>query len=444
MTDSKNRPVNDSSTGENQDDHAKGEDAALRLPEVPDAPPLSPNGIHELERAAILHDDRSIDVRDPSHLPEMLGAPQPSPGESHAHDSAGTHNGGQLLTAGDASHVPTVVISPSLLPGKSDEIGTPYDEATLIARGLKASNEVVFRICARICMLITFFRNDRGALHQLLSEFGEKGVLTPNDVRLSLSSSKLSKLREIGEHAEVLLRLNLEIGAAYSVAYAAVVLFKMLPGDPEERTHALLALQRDRGGVLTRTALQDETRALKKSKSGGEAKRKARIENQNPGRGHNRKPTEVPPSDVVLITPGDQRARFVAHFSEDIPKAGVNLGPLSDLAIVVLVTSLHDFANYWTRLFRGWGLNELEPVMMTKMPANPNITREEIVVFATKSVFARVRIKIDPDTWLEEVAGNDWRTVVGRLIPDAGRKRHLFALDDADGWDCVIGEESWD
>ena len=324
MPNSKDLPINDSSTGENPDERAKTEDAASRPPEASDASPLSPRDNYEFE-------------------------------------SARAQDGDQALTVVGESYIAAV-----RYPNR--EIGT-----------------------------------------------------------------------DIGHYAGMLSQLNLQLGPGISVPHKAVQLYEMLPGDSEAKTHALRDLQRELGGVLTKSGMEKKLSALKNATLRANQKGIGTPDGNNSDGQPETEPIKV---DLLLFTPGPDRS-VVAHFAENRPKSRLNIGLLRPNAIAVVITTARDYAAGWAQLLPRWGLKHIANFLLTKMPDGPDIGNEEIVVLATDSVFSAMRFHLENDNWIQDVQDRDWRTVVDRLIPDAVYKRHMFAADHAEGWDCVIGEENW-
>jgi hypothetical protein len=163
-----------------------------------------------------------------------------------------------------------------LLLGKSKD---PRVEAEQVVADLGLGVEAEIGAYVRVNDAIESFERDAPSLNDFLAGLVEGRVLSTREFRMGLSSPKLSKLRQVGEHADLLRHPDILslLKPGYTILYQVVALHGELRGDETARTEALARiLSAAPGNELSREFLSDQTKLTKKvtqTVNGGKASR---------------------------------------------------------------------------------------------------------------------------------------------------------------------------
>jgi hypothetical protein len=329
-----------------------------------------------------------------------------------------------------------------LLPSKSDAAA----EAALVVGGFQSGTRAVLDACARTNEALQRFPDDNPELiDAFLAVLVEGNIVSRSEARLGKASPKLSKFKTIGQHAEILRdeRVFCYLPPAYSVIYQATVLYSLLEGN---EAHRLDQLVRELAALspLSRERLAARTEEIKRAKKGVSALPSIA------DAGDHRADGDVNPIGsigtdykLVLLTP--DRARDLGRLSDDAEDPDfVHLGRelLAEDAVAVVVARLADIPLIESRLLPILGFSFISRVCLIRIPPHADVTAAEVIIFAHReeTVFAATF------KWVAEGDAFDARSAVEALLPEGGRKLHLFA-EESDGssgeWLSVVGDANW-
>jgi len=87
------------------------------------------------------------------------------------------------------------------------------------------------------------------------------------------------------------------------------------------------------------------------------------------------------------------------------------------------------------------GFRRLSRVLLAQRPTSPDITDAEIIIMAERG---KMRLSPPEDGgWLDDAGPIDSLAIAARLCPDASSRLQVFAPAQADGWRCLVGDDSW-
>ncbi len=139
----------------------------------------------------------------------------------------------------------------------------PSALAAEISAGIRTGARSLIEACARLNVALDGFAADPAAKDKFISELVRHHVLPRRSTRLgAFEKSKLAILRQIGQHAWLLLATDVAkyLQPGYSVLYYIVLLYKALPGDSDQERLSRLIGILAREGHLTRDFLEKEIR----------------------------------------------------------------------------------------------------------------------------------------------------------------------------------------
>ena len=305
------------------------------------------------------------------------------------------------------------------------------EAATRVAENLQGSNECIIRAGVEAVEAKVEFGNDATAYRSFIAALVVKNVLTRNDGEVATSeSSKSSKLQTVGRHADILRREEIlpRLPHGYSALYAAVVLFKKLPGDENERYNRLveILIEGERQQEISRQFLIDQGREADINKKPPKAKT----------------PSEKPErADLILATPGPREIRRLGlDVTEDSLPACRRLGDLAaDKADAVIIVPMSELALVKSRMIDECGF-AVERVLLLSRPDAPDITDADVVLIAARGAGEH---EIGPFQWSDDSAEIDPLELARHLFPYATRKVRLFADRPEGDWDALVGEDNW-
>ena len=329
----------------------------------------------------------------------------------------------------------------NLLPRKSDAAA----EAALVVDGFRSGARAVIYACVRTNEALRQFPDDDPDLTDaFLAVLVDGNIISRSEARLGKASPKLSKFKAIGENAEMLLdeQVFRYLTPGYTLIYQVTVLYSVLDGDEPHRFDQLV---RELAALspLSRERLSARTEEIKR------AKKRASAMPSISDAGDNRAGDDVDPIaslgtdyKVVLLTP--DRARDLSEdYSEDPNFLRLGSELLVEDAVAVVTARLTDLPLIEDRLLPILGFSYASQVCLVRMPLHADVTGAEVIIIAHRKETA---FKAN-FTWIADGKELDAKAVVERLLPDAGKKLHLFASEETHGssdqWFSVVGNANW-
>jgi hypothetical protein len=320
-------------------------------------------------------------------------------------------------------------------------------EGALVVSGFRAGVRAVIDACVRTATTIERFNDEPSAIDEFTSALVEGNLISRSEARLGLASPKLSKFRAIGENAEMLCHEQVfrYLPPGYTLIYQVTVLYSLLGGDEAHRFEQLVR-ELDALSPLSRERLIARTEEIKRAKKGASTLPFA-LDAEDRHAASDVDPIENLGADykLVLLTPDHPRDFW--RLSEDYaaePKF-LRLGSelLAEDAVAIVIGQLADIPLIENKLLPILRFPYLSQVCLVRMPTHADVTDAEVLIVAH-----RTQTTITADfTWLADSEKLDAKALVERLLPDAGKKLHLFAPDgsdeSSDGWLSIIGKANW-
>lgn len=321
----------------------------------------------------------------------------------------------------------------------------PAAEASLVAADWHRSAESLILACVRIKDDLTAFGQDQTLLEAFLAGLVDGSVLSRSEAKLGRRAPKLFKLVKIGEHADLLRRKEISdfLPPSYSTMYQLVVLFEQLQKG-EQGIKELARILAAGQGEISREYLSEQTHRLKQKRSGAKGVSTAPVRSEpivevKPG-----ELTEGERFDLLLLTPSKQDLRLLRADYTEASTLQRCLPPLSKLidpgAAIIIAARVSDLPVIVNILLPLCGSSRPSHILLARQPASPDVTDAEVFV-TTESTELGLSLPEDGG-WLDHAGPIDAPAVAARLCPAASRKLHVFAAAQADGWRCLVGDDS--
>jgi hypothetical protein len=353
----------------------------------------------------------------------------------------------QLIESSYVAPISTTVLplqpDGEFLPGKS----VAAEEGALVVSGFRAGVQSVIGACVRTWEAVARFRCDPSAIDEFLGPLVEGNIISRSEARLGLASPKLSKFGAIGQNAEMLCHEQVfrYLPPAYTLIYQVTVLYSILDGDDAHRFEQLVR-ELDALSPLSRERLIARTDEIKRAKKSASTLPSTYDAGRDPAA------TDLDPVanlgaryNLALLTPDRQRDLW--RLSEDyVAEPGfLRLARelLAEEAVAVVVARLADIPLIENKLLPILGFSYVSHVCLVRVPMHADVTGAEVLIVAH-----RKQMDFTTNfTWLADTEALDAKAVVERLVPDAGKKLHLFASEEShqssDGWLSVAGKANW-
>jgi len=326
----------------------------------------------------------------------------------------------------------------------------PAAEASLVAADWHRSAESLILACTRIKDAFLTFGNEQALLKAFITGLVDGHVLSRSEAKLGRAAPKLSKLIKIGEHADLLRRTEISplLVPSYTTIYQVTVLFEKLPkGDEEQSIKELERILAKCPGDISREFLLEQTRRLKvkPKRSAAKGVTAARVSGEPPAA---QKPRDLIEAgerfDLLLLTPSKQDLRLLRADYTEASTLQRCLPPLSKLidpgAAIIIAARVSDLPVIVNILLPLCGSSRPSHILLARQPASPDVTDAEVFV-TTESTELGLSLPEDGG-WLDHAGPIDAPAVAARLCPAASRKLHVFAAAQADGWRCLVGDDS--
>jgi hypothetical protein len=344
--------------------------------------------------------------------------------------------GRQLATlAGDSSSALAHLQSagqPSFLPGKTD-----YSILALeIAHGIRAGARSMIDACVLLHQGLLGCEGDAALKDGFLRALASENVIPKKSSRTGegFEKSKLSMLRKIGAHADLLLDESLFqfLEPGRSILFHVVRLYEELPGDNQQRKAELVRRFSAQGG-LSRRFLIDQIKLEEQARDKNEKEKSA----EPWVSGINAREASQD-FDLVLLTPSDDEVRRLDQYPfDEFSRRFIGDLRLSNDGYAIAVVRLADIGKV-ERLLGAFGFSQVSHVLLTHEPVDPIVTGSTVVLVGERAVTNG----IDPHAlqWLAPGQPLDVHDLAVRLYPNAKNRLHLFASAETDGWCSVIGQ----
>jgi hypothetical protein len=321
---------------------------------------------------------------------------------------------------------------PPFLPGKIN----PSILALEIAEGIRAGARLMIEACVLLDKGMRLCEADAASKDQFLQSLAEVNVIPKRSSRTGegFEKSKLSMLRKIGEHADLLLddRLFKFLEPGRSILYHVIRMWQELPGGHDERMARLIEIFESQGS-LTRSFLIDQIGLAKRASL---PVTQQATEQWTPG-------AELEDFDLVLasaVSPRDVR-RLTDEYADRPPLCICVHERVAKVAVGIFICRLIDLPIVANKLLPGCGFATISRIILPTSPDDSNVTNAQAVVIASRGRRDIEGITelpwLGPDESLEPVS------LASRLVPNAKNKLQLFATMQTDGWSSITGDANW-
>jgi len=344
-------------------------------------------------------------------------------------DNLGTSQADLKVVGLEGAPEPLFMV-PGVLPGET----SPIALGDLVVNGLRSSVRAVIQACVLVAETVRRFDGDRESLDEFLAVLACGNVIPRKQARLGSKSSKLSKLRKIGDYAELLCRDEImeHLEPGYTINYHVTLLYDALPGDQDARVKRLVQIFEAEGG-LSREFLIQQTRLAEQA-----ACSQANPEADLNSVGAFEEDREF---DLILLTPTRRDLqRLGGDYAGEVPWCLRVHDIVTAKAVAMVIASLADFPTIANKLLPSCGFEKISNVFLVREPIDADVTGAQVIVIAER--------RVDGDQnrefcWLPHGESFDDSYLASRLVPNAKNKLHAFAPATSEGWCSIIGEANW-
>ena len=332
---------------------------------------------------------------------------------------------------GALASIPHPPTPPGVLPGET----SPIALGDLVVTGLRSSVPAVIQACVLVAETVRRFEGDRESLDQFLDVLACSNVIPRKQARLGSKSSKLSKLRKIGDYAELLCRDEIieHLEPGYTINYHVTLLYDALPGDKDARVRRLGEILETEGG-LSREFLIQQTR-LAEQAGRMLADPEADLFGADAASRRDRE------FDLILLTPTRRDLlRLGEDYEGEVPWCLRVHEQVAKQAVAMVIASLVDFPIIAGRLLPSCGFENISHVFLVRQPLGADVTGAQVIVIAERGAGGD---PISDFRWLANGESLDDEYLASRLVPNAKNQLHAFAATTSDGWCSVVGEANW-
>jgi hypothetical protein len=286
---------------------------------------------------------------------------------------------------------------------------------------------------------------DQAGKEEYVAGLVQRAMLTKREAADPQGSAKLSRLRKVARHEDVLNRpeVLLRVGASLSKLDLCASIFEEAEGAVAEKRQKLIdILENCPNEEVDRAYLAAAHKALKRA--------------QNPPPEHDHAPTDAADGattwsslrdnksrfDRVLITPrpADMRrfAKSLAHperIEEQLPLRDV----LAKNAVIVIAAEVSDLPRLVEYPALRCGIKGPPSVFLARRPMTAEISKAPILIALERGDVESSAA--GANLWIEggEV---DFAAMAAHLYP-GGQWLHVFAGEEQDGFTSLIGDHGW-
>jgi hypothetical protein len=319
---------------------------------------------------------------------------------------------------------------PSDLPSNTN----PSVLALEIAKGMHAGARAVIQACVLLNKGSVLYDGDLQRREQFRNALVGERVIARKSARLGgVEKSMLSMLGEIGKHADLLLdeRIFKFLEPGRSVLHYVTRLYKVVPGDHDDRVARLVEIFEPEGS-LSRDFLVAEVK---------KEQQKLLV-----------KQSDVPDPwlsyadgrnfDCLFMKPHRSVFdRLRDHPAEGSPLNSSILDRIAQDALAIVVARVIDLSIVEDKLLPSCGFSRISRVLLAHSPLNADVTDSQVIIIGERGSSDIARVA--GFQWLPENIPIDLGSIVNQLAPDAKHKLQLFASENIDGCDSIIGEANW-
>lgn len=312
---------------------------------------------------------------------------------------------------------------------------------------------------------LTSFQDDAEKLAEFLQALHEAKVLTADEVKSGLSpksDSAASKMKKISEYADVIrdARIVPLLSPGYSVLYELALLFQELERRQEGIDDLRVRLLTSNGPV-SRSWLKSQRVKLEGKPAAADQKAvQADLPKVNPSDAPSIQPTVTADKDAELkvaqgIEPAAEvdktpvAAVLMTVNSKDVSRLDKALQDNVELKCLTLRKQIDDrsvlivHAKATTLMSMQAIIKSLGFDRCSRIGLLGEVTGNDITSSSVMAIYVRGGL-----TGIAEAI--DWRSekspvaLADRILASIeGRRVHLFAKSQSDGWDSFVGEENW-
>jgi hypothetical protein len=356
--------------------------------------------------------------------------PQPPRPRKSVLDKLGTFQADLKVVGLEGATEPPFTV-PGVFLGETNPIAL----GDRVVSGLRSTVRAVIDACVLITETVRRFEGDRESLDEFLDVLADGNVIPRKQARLGSKSSKLSKLRKIGDYAELLCRDEIieHLEPGYTINYHVTLLYDALAGDEDARVMRLVQILEAEGG-LSREFLIQQTR-LAEQAARLQADPEADLWSADTVSGRDRE------FDLILFTPTRRDLqRLGEDYAGEVPWRLRVHERVAVKAAAVVIAKLADFPTIASRLLPSCGFEDISHVFLVREPVDADVTGAQVIVIAERGVGGD---HIPDFQWLTDGESLDDGYLASRLVPNAKNKLHAFASAPSDGWCSILGEANW-
>ena len=339
--------------------------------------------------------------------------------------------------------------------GHNRGVETPVQEARSVSAAWRESVASLLDACDRIYRVLDAFEQDEARQTQFIAGLVKGGVLTAREGKHGLASPKLSKLKTIGQYADVLRRKEISesLTPEYSVLYQLCVLYKKIPNeDAAMKIQKLERIVSACSGELSRDYLATQAKRLKRSKPSRKS-----TDDLNAGNATTLKAATLSnlisrerAFDLLLLTP---TKIDMSLLRSDYEKNALEMCfPLfkiidhSEPTGLVIIASVSDLATIATKLLPLCGFSDMSHVVLTNEPKSADIIDSSTVIIAVKGAKLKALLPRNGG-WFDVPSGRighaDAIKIAESIFPSQQQRLHVFAERATDRWQSLIGDTCW-
>ena len=321
-------------------------------------------------------------------------------------------------------------VAQRLLPGKND----PWTLAADVAERMRAGTYSMIEACVLFVDGVRRFEADHELTENFLEALVRENVIPKRSARLGIEKSKLSMLRKIGLHADLLLdaRIFKYLPPGRSILLYVIRLYEVLSGDHDSRIERLVQLFEAEGSPSRDFLIEQVKLAERASQPDAPQTADPWVAGDRGER-----------FDLILMTVLDRHdpRRLLADYPDRKPFCLRVHERVANGAVGIVIARLVDLPVIENKLLPGCGFDGFAQGFLLRDPIDPDVTDAQVIVVTMRG--RRGIEGLASFQWLPDGEPLDAVALASCLMPDAKTRLHLFASARFDGWSSTIGEANW-